>query len=319
MTNGESKIVPSRSRVTLDAEVSDGQLLGRFNVSRDELGERAFAVLVGRHGPMVLRVCHQILGNRDGAEDAFQATFLVLARKSGAIRRPELLANWLYGVALRTAWEAKMRDGQRRRREVSTAETTQDQPTRDADRPELTLICREEYQVLHEEVSRLPERYRLPVVLCELEGLTYQEAAQRLRCPIGTIGVRREPCAGTPACAHDPTGDRPGGRTDERPPRRERQHGLHFARAGSVHGPCGRRFRGERRCSDGPRINLGSCPDTGRAQTHGACASQGGDASGYYHRHHRDSRRRHILPPRTGAGPGRAPCAGGVHGGRSVC
>jgi RNA polymerase sigma factor (sigma-70 family) len=190
MTNGESKIDPNESRVSMGVDVGDGQLLARFNAGQDERGQQAFAALVARHGPMVLRVCHQILGERASAEDAFQATFLVLARKSGTIRRPELLANWLYGVALRTAWEAKMRDGQRRRRELSTAENSQGEPATEGDRPELAVIGREEFQVLHEEVSRLPERYRLPVVLCELEGLSYQEAAERLRCPIGTIGVR---------------------------------------------------------------------------------------------------------------------------------
>ena len=171
--------------------MSDGQLLGRFIADRDESAEAAFAALVRRHGPMVLRVCGQILGDRHGAEDAFQATFLVLARKSGSIRRPELLGNWLYGVALRTAREARMREGRRRqRRDPGGRGRPPGTGRRSRAGPRSALICREEFEALHEEVSRLPERYRIPVVLCELEGLTYQEVARRMRCPVGTIGVR---------------------------------------------------------------------------------------------------------------------------------
>ncbi len=87
--------------------MDDGQLLARFTERRDELAEIAFAALVRRHGPMVLRVCQQVLGDRHTAEDAFQASFLVLARRAHSIRQPELLGNWLYGVALRTAREAQ--------------------------------------------------------------------------------------------------------------------------------------------------------------------------------------------------------------------
>jgi RNA polymerase sigma factor (sigma-70 family) len=165
-------------------------LLARFNAHRDESAERAFAALVARHGAMVLRVCCQILGDRDAAEDAFQATFLVLARRCGSIRRPELLGNWLYGVAVRTSCEARMRDHKRREREVSVTSGLDGLPARDGARPERNLIGREEFEALHEELSRLPDRYRGPIVLCELEGLTYQEAARRLRCPVGTVGVR---------------------------------------------------------------------------------------------------------------------------------
>ncbi|SIO61389.1 RNA polymerase sigma factor, sigma-70 family [Singulisphaera sp. GP187] len=190
MANGQSQAVPKQSRKVLDAGMSDGQLLGQFNTHRNESAELAFATLVRRHGPMVLRVCHQILGDRHDAEDAFQATFLVLARRASSIRQPELLGNWLYGVALRTAWEARMSTGRRQRREATTAIIADQEPSDDAYRPEMALISREEFEVLHEEVSRLPERYRIPVVLCELEGMTYQEAAHRMACPVGTIGVR---------------------------------------------------------------------------------------------------------------------------------
>jgi RNA polymerase sigma factor (sigma-70 family) len=170
--------------------VSDSQLLARFAAHRDEVAEIAFAALVHRHGQMVLRVCQQVLGDPQAAEDAFQVTFLILARKAGSLRQPELLANWLHGVALRTARESRMRDDRRRRRELATTDDGPAQPVAAACEPALQLVRREELEALHDEVSRLPERYRIPLVLCELEGLSYQEAALRMRCPVGTIGVR---------------------------------------------------------------------------------------------------------------------------------
>ncbi len=121
MGNGQCEAVlkPPRglqdSRMT--AGMDDGQLLARFTERRDELAEIAFAALVRRHGPMVLHVCQQVLGDRHTAEDAFQASFLVLARRAHSIRQPELLGNWLYGVALRTAREARLRDHRRRQHE----------------------------------------------------------------------------------------------------------------------------------------------------------------------------------------------------------
>ncbi len=194
MAIGQSEAVLLRPQGLLDARTvagfSDGELLARFTADRDALAETAFAALVRRHGPMVLRVCQQILGDRHTAEDAFQATFLVLARRAGSIHQPELLGHWLHGVALRTAREARMRDHRRRQREALGVNGNLAEPTDETERPELKLACREEFEALHEEVSRLPERYRVPVVLCDLEGLTYQEAADRLRCPVGTIGVR---------------------------------------------------------------------------------------------------------------------------------
>ncbi len=181
---------PGLTRVDALPGMNDSQLLARFSAGRDELAEFAFAVLVRRHGPLVLRVCRQILGDQHTAEDVFQATFLILARRAGSIRRPELLGNWLHGVALRTAREARMRDIRRREREAALAHHLVALLIDTMERPDLPLVSREEFEVLHEEVARLPERYRVPVVLCELEGLTYEEAARRLRCPVGTIGVR---------------------------------------------------------------------------------------------------------------------------------
>jgi RNA polymerase sigma factor (sigma-70 family) len=190
----QAESIPRRLHGLLDAgmvaEVSDAELLGRFTAERDAAAEIAFAALVRRHGPMVFRVCRQIVGDRHTAEDAFQATFLILARRAGSIHGPELLGNWLHGVAFRTAREARMREHRRQRRECAIGSAGAGEPVDRSGRPDLTLVCREEFEALHEEVSRLPERYRVPVVLCDLEGLTYQDAALRLGCPVGTIGVR---------------------------------------------------------------------------------------------------------------------------------
>src|SRR5262249_954598 len=109
---------------------------------------------------------------------------------AGSIHQPDLLSQWLHGVALRTAREARMQAHRTREREASRIEGTGVEPIDRTGRPDVLLICREEFEALHEEVSRLPERYRIPVLLCDLEGLTYQDAARRLGCPVGTIGVR---------------------------------------------------------------------------------------------------------------------------------
>ncbi len=194
MANGQTEAVlkppPGLMEGVTAAEASDGQLLGQFVADRDHPSEMAFATLVRRHGPMVFRVCRLIIGDRHTAEDAFQATFLILARRAGSIHQPELLGHWLHGVALRTAREARMRVDRRRRRECPGSNGLAGEPIDESGRPDLHLVCREEFEALHEEVSRLPERYRIPVVLCDLEGLTYQDAARRLGCPVGTIGVR---------------------------------------------------------------------------------------------------------------------------------
>src|SRR5262245_42614001 len=168
MANGRTAAVPRRSGngnangngngkspdAGVNVSMSDRDLLAQFNAHRDELAERAFAALVARHGAMVLRVCCQILGDRDAAEDAFQATFLVLARRSGSIRRPELLGNWLYGVAVRTSCEARMRDQKRREREALATQRLDERVAHDGDgaQPERNLISREELEVLHEEL-----------------------------------------------------------------------------------------------------------------------------------------------------------------------
>jgi RNA polymerase sigma factor (sigma-70 family) len=165
--------------LTFDA-LSDGQLLEWF-VRRGE--EAAFAALVRRHGPMVLGVCRRVLRHAQDAEDAFQATFLVLAQKAPRLRRPELLANWLYGVAYRTALHARQRAAQRSAREREAASMSNPENNPQVDSQELRRL-------LDEELIRLPEKYRAPLVLCYLEGKTNEEAARLLGWPTGSMSHR---------------------------------------------------------------------------------------------------------------------------------
>jgi RNA polymerase sigma factor (sigma-70 family) len=155
-------------------------LLHRFAGDRDQA---AFALLVERHGPLVLGVCRRVLGTVHDAEDAFQATFLVLARKAGSIRDPDLLGNWLYGVATRIARKARasMHRRQTQERQVSLLPALA-APASTAD-PDLG-------PVLDEELARLPEKYRAALVLCYLQGKTNEEAARLLRWPTGTVKGR---------------------------------------------------------------------------------------------------------------------------------
>ncbi len=176
------------------AGLSDRQLLERYTIARDRAGEAAFAALVARFGPMVLGVCRQLLRDHHHAEDAFQAVFLVLARRAPSIRDPDLLANWLYGVALRTARCAKVQIDRRRKKEAgemgrqdpgSTALVEPIVPPADA-----KALDFEQAEALHREIGQLPRSFRVPVVLCYFEGLTLDEAARRLRCPAGTLRSR---------------------------------------------------------------------------------------------------------------------------------
>jgi RNA polymerase sigma factor (sigma-70 family) len=159
---------------------TDRQLLGEFATGRDE---EAFAELVRRHGPMVLGVCRQLLRHEQNAEDAFQATFLVLARKAGSIRSPEALPNWLFGVATRMATRQRTLAGRRQAREVPLVDSL---PTR----PEAMQPRAELWSVLCEEIGRLPERYRIPFILCYLDGETNEEAGRQLKIPAGTVFSR---------------------------------------------------------------------------------------------------------------------------------
>src|SRR5215471_13786730 len=160
--------------------LSDPQLLDGFLVHRQEA---AFAALVRRHGPMVLGVCRRVLGNFCDAEDAFQATFLVLARKAASLNRPEQVSNWLYGVAYRTSLKARARRTRRQVRE-EPLNGSNFAAARDATDPHHLL------HLLDEELRRLPEKYRTPIVLCYLEGKTKEQAARVLRRPEGTISTQ---------------------------------------------------------------------------------------------------------------------------------
>jgi RNA polymerase sigma-70 factor (ECF subfamily) len=176
-------ILPQFRRAVLlpdGAGLSDGQLLAYFVEQREEA---AFEALVRRHGPMVLGLCRRILGNPHDAEDAFQATFLVLVRKANAIVPRERVANWLYGVAYRAALKARATATRRRAREKQVPELPEPAaPPHD--------LGRDLQPVLDKELSRLPDKYRVPVVLCDLEGKPLQEAAHQLGWPLGTLAGR---------------------------------------------------------------------------------------------------------------------------------
>jgi RNA polymerase sigma factor (sigma-70 family) len=161
--------------------LTDGELLGRF-AQRHE--EAAFASLLRRHGPMVLSVCRRVLHRIHDAEDAFQATFLIMIEKAHRLRRPELLDKWLYGVAYRTALHARQRAARRSEREREAAVMSSDALS------DSEIESRELRRVLDEELHRLPQKYRAPLVLRYLEGKTNKEAARLLGWPSGSISYR---------------------------------------------------------------------------------------------------------------------------------
>lgn len=158
--------------------MNEGQLLERFVTHRDEA---AFAALVARYGPMVLGVCRQMLHDPNDVDDAFQATFLVLVKKAATLRNRDLLGNWLYGVAYKVAHRARTVKARRLAAEKPCVEELAMGPDQAGNPPQPWI---------HEEVQRLPEKYRTPVVLCYLQGLTHEQAAERLRWPLGTVKGR---------------------------------------------------------------------------------------------------------------------------------
>jgi RNA polymerase sigma factor (sigma-70 family) len=173
-------ILHLRRTVLLEgAGLTDGQLLGGFIEQRDDA---AFAALVRRHGPMVWGLCRRLLNEHD-AEDAFQATFLVLVRKAASIVPRERVANWLYGVAHQTALQARRNATRRRAREKQVTEM-----------PEPAVaeqdLWRDLQPLLDQELSRLPDAYREVIVLADLEGKTRKEVARQLGLPEGTVGSR---------------------------------------------------------------------------------------------------------------------------------
>src|SRR5208283_4994999 len=161
-------------------ELTDGQLLDAFVVRRDEA---AFTTLVQRHGPMVQRVCRRVLGDAHDAEDAFQAAFLVLARKAGAIRHRSSVGGWLYEVAYHLALRGRANAARRRKHERQAPEMSPPNPLSEREREELQTM-------LDEELHRLPEKYRTPLVLCYLEGKTNTQAAEELGWPAGSMSSR---------------------------------------------------------------------------------------------------------------------------------
>jgi RNA polymerase sigma factor (sigma-70 family) len=176
-----SEVIQHLRRVLRDGVgLTDGQLLEVY-ISRHD--EAAFAALVRRHGPMVWGVCRRVLRNQQDAEDAFQATFLVLVRRAASIASRELLANWLYGVAHQTALKARATAAKRKERERQVTEM-----------PEPAVTQQDQWRdvqpVLDEELSRLPDKYRGVIVLCDLEGKTRKEVAVQLDCPEGTVASR---------------------------------------------------------------------------------------------------------------------------------
>lgn len=188
MANIQSGAVLRAVQVLFEAgaigQSPDSELLHRYISQRGEGAEQAFAALVERHGPMVLRVCRGVLRDEHEALDAFQGTFLILAQRARAIRNRGSLGSWLYGVALRVASGARASLTRRLELERRAAEVV---PTaRCADDPERPEIA----AVVHEEIARLAERYRSAVVACDLEGLSCADAADRLGWPVGTVKSR---------------------------------------------------------------------------------------------------------------------------------
>jgi RNA polymerase sigma factor (sigma-70 family) len=159
-----------------ERDLADRYLLERFVTAQDET---AFAALVQRHGPMVLGACRRLLSDAHEAEDAFQATFLVLVHKAGSIDRPESLGPWLHGVACRAAARARQAARRRARHREATAMVDGD--------ASVDVVWRELRQVLDEELDRLALKYRAPLVLFYLEGKTTEEVARQLGCPKGTV------------------------------------------------------------------------------------------------------------------------------------
>jgi RNA polymerase sigma factor (sigma-70 family) len=185
MPTAASRLMPTLRRVVLagaGADRTDGQLLGAFVSNRDA---DAFAGLVRRHGPMVLGVCRRVTGDQAIADDAFQAVFIVLARRAGAVKPREQVGNWLYGVAYRTALKARMVQARRRSREKQV-DVMPEPPVSHPIAAEWADL----QPVIDEELARLPDKLRLPVVLCDLEGRAQRDVAKHLGIPPATLATR---------------------------------------------------------------------------------------------------------------------------------
>ena len=166
--------------------VTDGQLLERFATRRGEASEDAFAALVERHGPVVLRLCRSVLRDEHEAQDAFQATFLVLAQKAESLWVRDSLGPWIHSVAYRVASCARAAAIRRRRHARRHGELAAGRLAvyQDEDQGDLEAV-------VHEEIDRLPEHFRTPLVLCDLEGCSHEQAARQLGWPVGTVKSRQ--------------------------------------------------------------------------------------------------------------------------------
>jgi RNA polymerase sigma factor (sigma-70 family) len=184
MATGQAHVVLRHLRKLVDPPgldaLTDGQLLERFVAAQDEA---AFAALVRRHGRLVLGVCRRLLHGRADAEDAFQATFIVLFRRARSLDRRGSLAAWLYTVAYHVALRARADAARRRLRERRVVDMPRTECPAEA-------VWRDLQPVLDDELNRLPEKYRTPVLLCYVEGKTYEEAGRLLRLPVGTVKSR---------------------------------------------------------------------------------------------------------------------------------
>ena len=191
-------------------DLGDSALLSRFISRQGDSATEAFRILVERHGPMVLRVCQQILGDRHDAEDAAQAVFLLLARKASAIR---------VDASARPVASRRLEAGRRQSTRPDCGTATRQKCERPSLPPRFGRLkaasqpSTNDWQAVHDEVDRLPQKYRAPVVLCYLEGQTYEETARRIGCPVGT--VRRAPISGTRPSARSPGPTRPGSRAGD--------------------------------------------------------------------------------------------------------
>ncbi|SIO56007.1 RNA polymerase sigma factor, sigma-70 family [Singulisphaera sp. GP187] len=171
------------------AGLTDSELLERFTAKRAEsaeaglASEAAFSALMDRHGAMVWGVCRRVLGDTHEAEDAFQATFLVLVRKAGSVRVDDSVGRWLYGVAHRVALRAR---SEARRRESRPGHA----PAQDSEDPATVVELKESCHALSEEIDRLPAKYRCPIELCDLQGLTYDQAARQLNGSVAMVKGR---------------------------------------------------------------------------------------------------------------------------------
>ena len=163
-------------------DLTDGQILERFSAGPGKDAELAFAALVERNGAMVLRVCRNVLTDPNDADDAFQATFLVLAKRARGLWVRDSLGPWLHRVAYHVSSCARSAAARRRRHEQRAAGMM----ARIHSSGEAG-IGDELTRAIHEEINQLPDRYREPIVLCDLEGHTYEEAARRMRSPVGTV------------------------------------------------------------------------------------------------------------------------------------